>query len=93
MDVFLLLAAAKFIAWPIAGAAFIATDMFLFQAFEPVIYKLAAIFVSVPLAGNLVAYDSNLKLHPERAASAVLISNFVALATGSGRVFLIGKFF
>ena len=40
-----------------------------------------AIFAAVPLAGNLVAYAATLKLHPERMASAVLISTILGIFT------------
>lgn len=72
---------ARFIAWPLAGAAIIAADSIYFHLFEPTIYKMIAVFSAVPLAGNLVAYATNLNLHPERAAAAVLTSTFLALFT------------
>lgn len=72
---------AKFIAWPLAGAALIAMDSLYFHLFDPMIYKMLVIMCTVPLAGNLVAYATNLNLHPERVAGAVLLSTFLALLT------------
>lgn len=71
----------KFLIWPLAGAAIIAADYFYFHTFEPDIYGLIAIFVSVPLAGNIVAFAANLNLHPERAAGAVLISTLLGIVS------------
>lgn len=73
--------AARFLLWPLAGAAIIVIDSQFFQMFDFTIYRMIAIFSAVPLAGNLVAYASNLNIHPERAACAVLISTFLALFT------------
>ena len=72
---------AKFIAWPLACALVIAIDSVFFQVFDATIYRMIVIFSAVPLAGNLVAYASNLNIHPERAAGAVLVSTFLALLT------------
>lgn len=70
---------AKFLAWPLAAAAFIATDMYLFQTFNEDVYRMVTIFCTVPLAGNLVAFAANLNIHPERAAGAVLVSTLLAI--------------
>lgn len=70
---------AKFIAWPLAGACVIAADILQFHLFDPMVHKMIAIMCTVPLAGNLVAYATNLNLHPERAAGVVLTSTFFAL--------------
>lgn len=72
---------AKFVLWPLFGAAFIAADILVFGLYEPKIHALVAIFCSVPLAGNLVAYATNLNLRPERVAGAVLASTLLALFT------------
>ncbi len=72
---------AKFLLWPLFGAAFIAADSMFLHLFDPTIYAMMAIFCSVPLAGNLVAYAATLNLQPERVAGAVLASTLLALLT------------
>jgi predicted permease len=71
----------KFIIWPLCGFAVILTDILYFQAFSPPVYMMLAVFSSVPLAGNLVAYAAAFRLHPEKAAAAVLISTLMAFFT------------
>src|SRR5690606_716720 len=78
----------KFIVWPLGGLAFILADIYWFQSFGPVIHQLLLIFTTVPLAGNLVAYAATLNLHPERAASAVLVSTLLAITTVPLALFL-----
>lgn len=85
--------APKFILWPLAGAAIITLDHVYFHAFEKDIYGLIAIFVSVPLAGNIVAFAANLNLHPERAAGAVLISTVLGIITVPAAVLLVQSIF
>jgi predicted permease len=70
---------AKFLAWPLAAILFIVADRMFFQAFNADIYKMVTIFCTVPLAGNLVAFASNLNIHPERAAGAVILSTLLAI--------------
>ena len=71
----------KFILWPLLGFGVIITDITYFQAFSAEIYLMLAVMSAVPLAGNLVAYAATLKLHPEKAAAAVLISTVLAFIT------------
>ena len=71
----------KFILWPLFGFGVILADMTYFQAFEPEVHTMLAVMTAVPLAGNLVAYAATLNLHPERAATAVLISTLFAFIT------------
>lgn len=71
----------KFILWPIFGFGIILLDKAFFQTFGSETYTMMAVVSSVPLAGNLVAYAATLKLHPEKAAAAVLISTLLACIT------------
>lgn len=71
----------KFILWPLFGFGVILADMTYLQAFEPEVHTMLAVMTAVPLAGNLVAYAATLNLHPERAATAVLISTLFAFIT------------
>lgn len=72
---------AKFLIWPLGGIAFVVYDLHLLHAFDPIVHQMVLIFTAVPLAGNLVAYASTLNLHPERAATAVLASTLLGIAT------------
>lgn len=83
----------KFIVWPLAGAGIIAADYFYIHAFNPDIYGLIAIFTSVPLAGNIVAFAANLNLHPERAAGAVLVSTVFGIVSVPAAVLAIQSIF
>ncbi|MCB9989828.1 MAG: AEC family transporter [Rhodospirillales bacterium] len=82
----------KFILWPLGGWIFVLLDMMVFHSFEPLIYKLVLIFTSVPLAGNIVAFAATLRLHPERAATAVLASTVLAIAVVPGNLMLFDLF-
>jgi hypothetical protein len=79
----------KFILWPLLGFGVIIADITTFQAFGPEVYLMLAVMSAVPLAGNLVAYAATLKLHPEKAAAAVLISTILACITVPGAVILV----
>lgn len=79
----------KFILWPLLGFGVILADITYFQAFSNEVYLMMAIMSAVPLAGNLVAYAATLKLHPEKAAAAVLISTILACITVPGAVILV----
>ncbi|HPD82263.1 MAG: hypothetical protein R3D88_08515 [Alphaproteobacteria bacterium] len=79
----------KFILWPLFGFGVILIDRAYFQAFSPEIYTMLAVMTAVPLAGNLVAYAATLKLHPEKAAAAVLLSTLFAFLTVPAAVLLL----
>lgn len=78
----------KFILWPLFGGLFIAVDILFFNNYDTTIYQLFVVFTCVPLAGNIVAFASNLDLHPERAATAVLISTLLGIITIPGALLL-----
>lgn len=70
---------AKFIIWPLAVFIIILLDkMFLKMYFEEV-YKMMILISIVPMAANLVAFSTELKTQPEKAAVAVFISTIFAL--------------
>lgn len=71
----------RFIIWPLMGFILVCLDVFVFNLFPNEIYGLVIVFSSVPLAGNVVAFASNLNLYPEKAAGAVLISTILSLFT------------
>jgi len=70
---------AKFILWPLGGAAIILADQLVFQMFTAPLHGMILIFTTVPLMSNLVAFAAQLNLHPEKAASCVLVSTIFAL--------------
>ena len=78
----------KFILWPAFGFGIIFIDLTFFGAFGPEVHQMLAVICAVPMAGNLVAYAATLNLHPERAASAVLVSTLIAFLTVPGAVLL-----
>jgi len=72
----------KFFIWPVALFSFIMLDKSFLNLYNSDIHLLIALFSAMPLIGNLVAYAAKNDLHPERAASAVLISSlfsFIAI--------------
>jgi malate permease and related proteins len=71
--------AAKFLAWPVLGIVLVTLDLHSLHLFTPVVHGLILIFCSVPLMANLVAYAAQLDLHPEKAASSVLLSTLFAI--------------
>ncbi|MEM6811056.1 MAG: AEC family transporter [Pseudomonadota bacterium] len=71
----------KFVLWPLATFAVILADWLYFQSFSQEVYLMLAVFGSVPLAGNLVAYAATFNLTPEKAAAAVLITTLLAFFT------------
>ena len=78
----------KFIIWPLFGALFVVSDLFLFQLFGSEVHQMFLIICCVPLAGNLVAYAATLNLYPEKAAAAVLIATVMAFVTVPAAIIL-----
>ncbi len=71
----------KFVAWPLAGFGLVLADLHYLHWYGNEVHTMLVIITSVPLAGNLVAYSATLKLHPEKAAAAVLISTILGIFT------------
>lgn len=69
----------KFIVWPLVALAVVIVDSKYFHFFDLRIYKVMMLMSIVPLAANSVAFATELKVHPEKTAVAVLISTVVAL--------------
>lgn len=69
----------KFIVWPLVIVGLIVLDITVMHLFSPVVYLMLAIYGTVPLAGNPVAYAAQLGLNAEGIATAVLLSAFFAL--------------
>ena len=71
----------KFIIYPLCALFIIWIDSSFFHFFSPELYKVIFIFSIVPMAGNTVAVASLLKVHPEKAALAVVLSAFISVFT------------
>jgi len=71
----------KFVAWPLVGFGIVLADLHYMHWFGSEVHTMLVIITAVPLAGNLVAYAATLKLHPEKAAAAVLISTILGIFT------------
>lgn len=69
----------KFIVWPVLILGIIMLDMSVLHFFNSTIYSVMKLLAIVPLAANTVAFATELKTHPEKAAFAVLLSTLVAL--------------
>ncbi len=70
---------AKFIIWPIVVLSIIFLDKHFINFYNEFIYNVMVIMAIVPLASNTVAFATELKAHPEKAALAVLLSTIFAL--------------
>ena len=70
---------AKFIAWPLVMLSIIYLDNSIFNFFTTEIHNVMLLLSIVPMAANTVAYATELKVHPEKAALAVILSTIFAL--------------
>jgi hypothetical protein len=69
----------KFVLWPALALSLITLDILIWNNFDPYIYLMGAIYATVPLAGNPVAYAAQLGLKTQGLALAVLVSTLFAL--------------
>lgn len=70
---------AKFITWPLVIFGIIFLDTNFIHIYTPAIHHVLIVMSIVPLAANTVAYATELKVHPDKAAIAVLLSTLFAL--------------
>lgn len=70
---------ARVIIWPILMLAIILLDTHLLHFFDQTTYNALMLISIVPLGANTVIFASLLKRHPEKAATAVLLSTLFAL--------------
>lgn len=70
---------AKFIVWPLAIAGIILLDQSVLHLYSQSIYRIITIMAIVPLAANTVAFATELNVHPDKAALAVMLSTLFAL--------------
>ena len=70
---------AKFLIWPLLIGMVIILDLEFFHIYNSDIYKIMVLMSIVPLAANTVVVATELKVHPDKAAIAVLLSTLFAL--------------
>ena len=70
---------AKFIAWPLLISFIVFIDNNYFKIFDNSVHNIMLLLSIVPLAANTVAFATELKVQPEKAALAVFISTLIAL--------------
>jgi len=70
---------AKFILWPLIMLLVIVFDNLWLRLYTPAIHKVLVLLSIVPLAANTVAFATELKAEPEKAALAVGLSTLFAL--------------
>lgn len=69
----------KFICWPLMVLGVIFLDKSVFMLLNEELYKVMFLFSVVPLAGNTVTLAVLLKVKPEKASLAVLLSTVLSL--------------
>lgn len=74
-----MLTVSKFIVWPLCVLGLVALDRNFLGIFSADVYPPMFLLAIVPLPVNAVAFGLLLKLHPEKAATAVFISTVMAL--------------
>ena|SRR3989339_440461 len=70
---------AKFIIWPLIIFGIIVFDKYYLHFYNQSIYNVMMVMAIVPLAANTVAVATELNVHPNKAALAVLLSTLFAL--------------
>lgn len=70
---------AKFIFWPAVILGIILLDKNFIHIYNQSVYNILILMAIVPLAANTVAVATELKVHPDKAALAVLLSTLFAL--------------
>lgn len=78
----------KFGLWPALCGLFVWLDVTFLGLFERDIHKMILLFSVMPVMGNLVAYATEHDLHPQRAATVVLITTLLTLFTVPGVLML-----
>jgi predicted permease len=77
---FLLMAfIAKFVLWPGIMLAVIAVDRAYFGLFSPDMHNIMVVLSIVPMAANTVLYATEMRVHPEKAATAVALTTLFTI--------------
>lgn len=75
---FSLAMAIRFVIWPVIGISLVFLDQNVFGLLDPSLHKIILLFSVLPIAADFVIYASNMNLHPQKAALAVLLSTLIA---------------
>jgi malate permease and related proteins len=75
------LLAQKIFLWPLLALGILAVDTHTVGLFDPLARNCLLLIALMPLAANTVAFATQLRIYPEKAATAVLISSLIALVT------------
>lgn len=70
---------AKFLVWPSIILAIVWLDSLTLQIYNEQVREVMILLSIVPIAANTVAYATELKIQPEKASVAVLLSTLLAL--------------
>ena len=70
---------AKFAAWPLAMFLILWLDLSFMHLYSEPVHQVMFLFSIIPLAANTVAYATEFRIHPDKAAGAVLLSTAFAL--------------
>jgi predicted permease len=84
--------AAKFILWPLVVAGFVVLDTFALGLLDGYGHGMLMMLVLVPMAANTVSYAALLNIHPEKAATATLISTLLAVGVLAAAVPYLPRF-
>jgi hypothetical protein len=71
----------KLLLWPLVAFGLLALDDITLQILDPLSRNCLLLLAAVPLAANMVAFATQLRVYPEKAATAVLISSLLGLIT------------
>lgn len=70
---------AKFLLWPLITFGVLLADKVLFGIYDQNIHNVIMLVSVVPVAGNIIAYATILKSHPEKSSLVVFLSTLFAL--------------
>jgi hypothetical protein len=70
---------AKFLAWPLLMLFVVYLDSNFFHFYSPIVHRVLMLLSLVPLGTNTVVYATQLRVHPEKTAAAVLLSTLFAI--------------
>ena len=69
----------RFIIFPTVTIVFIVTDLAFLHIFSSSLYMVLTLFSVLPIGSLIVAFASELKIHPQKSSSVVLITTIVSL--------------
>lgn len=70
---------AQFVLWPLIIGGLIALDKTFFGFYPSLIHKIMFLLSLIPVGINLIAYSTQLDVHPEKASTVILITTLFAL--------------